>query len=274
MHLISFYYRIRPGNVASAILCLLSLNTVSIATEPESGQTVTNASENSYSVHTFEAFGYRIGEIFTLDEELTEEEMDAVLRGIRRHQKKSGPPPDFDEEQANLQRLMAERQQLAQKRVKVIKDNLNQENRVKGDAFLEELEASGTVKKSDTGLYYHIVKKGMGKSPKGSDEVRLHLRATRISGQVISDSHQGKEPISTAFRSFRPGLQEALQLLQEGGEATFYVPPDLAYGDEGQGHIQPGETLVIEIELLEVIPQGPPPPMPENVVREIKEKSD
>jgi FKBP-type peptidyl-prolyl cis-trans isomerase len=49
------------------------------------------------------------------------------------------------------------------------------------------------------------------------------------------------------------GWQEGLQLMREGSSYRFYVPYELAYGEQGSGPIEPYSTLVFDIDLIRVI---------------------
>jgi FKBP-type peptidyl-prolyl cis-trans isomerase len=45
--------------------------------------------------------------------------------------------------------------------------------------------------------------------------------------------------------------------MREGGRYEFFIPSDLAYGEQGRpGPIGPNSTLIFEVELLEVQPSG------------------
>lgn len=49
------------------------------------------------------------------------------------------------------------------------------------------------------------------------------------------------------------GFLLAIRSMKLGERATYHVPPELAYGDEGKGAaVGPGETLEFDIELLGV----------------------
>jgi len=54
---------------------------------------------------------------------------------------------------------------------------------------------------------------------------------------------------------------EGLQKFNVGGKYKLYIPPQLAYGDEGAQGIPPGATLIFEIEMLDVkdAPAAPAP---------------
>ena len=45
---------------------------------------------------------------------------------------------------------------------------------------------------------------------------------------------------------------QGLGLLGEGGEATLYIPAELAYGERGNRGIEPNSTLIFEVKVLKV----------------------
>jgi FKBP-type peptidyl-prolyl cis-trans isomerase FklB len=53
-----------------------------------------------------------------------------------------------------------------------------------------------------------------------------------------------------------PGWQEAIVMMKVGSKWRLFVPPALAYGEEGSPPvIEPNEVLVFEIELLKILPE-------------------
>lgn len=119
-------------------------------------------------------------------------------------------------------------------------------------AFLEENRQRG-VKESASGLQYEVLKEGTGQEhPSAYDRVLVHYHGTLISGQVFDSSVQRGEPISFGLDQVIPGWTEGLQFMVEGEKARFYIPSNLAYGNQAVGSIPPGSLLIFEVELLKI----------------------
>jgi FKBP-type peptidyl-prolyl cis-trans isomerase len=48
------------------------------------------------------------------------------------------------------------------------------------------------------------------------------------------------------------GWEQGLVGMKMGGKRRLVIPPELAYGEKGQGAIPPNTTLIFDIELLSV----------------------
>ncbi len=124
-------------------------------------------------------------------------------------------------------------------------------NRIDGDVFLAENKAKEGVVTLESGLQYKVIKNGEGKKPVVTDTVECHYRGTTIDGTEFDSSYKRGKPASFPVQGVIQGWTEALQLMNVGSKWMLYIPADLAYGDRGAGPaIQPGATLIFEIELL------------------------
>jgi len=123
----------------------------------------------------------------------------------------------------------------------------------KGTAFLKENASKEGVKATASGLQYKILTEGTGKAPAASNTVKVHYKGTLLDGKEFDSSYKRGEPIEFPLGGVIKGWTEGLQLVKEGGKIQLFIPSTLAYGSRGAGGaIGPDETLIFEIELLQV----------------------
>lgn len=128
-----------------------------------------------------------------------------------------------------------------------------EDNEAAGKKYREKFAKEKGVKKTASGLLYHIEKPGTGQAPKDTDTVTVHYKGNLIDGTEFDNSYKRSEPTSFPLNGVIPGWQEGMKLLKKGGKITLVIPPDLAYGKEGvQNNIPGNSTLKFEVELLEV----------------------
>ena len=129
-----------------------------------------------------------------------------------------------------------------------------QETLSKGKAYAEKMTKEGYTR-AESGLVYKIENPGTGDKVKATDKVKINYVGKHVDGEVF-DQTQPDHPYTSAANSFVPGFTEALQLVGTGGKVTVVIPSDLAYGADGAGSvIAPNETLVFDIEVLDVNPE-------------------
>ncbi len=139
-------------------------------------------------------------------------------------------------------------------------NSINQELAVKnsaaGEKFLAENKAKDGVKTTASGLQYKVLKEGSGPMPKETDTVVTHYRGTLLNGTEFDSSYKRNEPTSFPVNRVIKGWTEALQMMKAGSKYQLFIPASLAYGERGaqSGGIGPNETLIFEVELLEVKP--------------------
>jgi peptidyl-prolyl cis-trans isomerase A (cyclophilin A) len=109
------------------------------------------------------------------------------------------------------------------------------------------------AKTTASGLKYVTQVEGTGRSPKATDTVKVHYTGKFLDGKVFDSSVQRGEPISFGLSQVIRGWTEGLQLMKEGGKTTFFIPYQLAYGEQGYpGAIPPKSDLIFEVELIKV----------------------
>jgi FKBP-type peptidyl-prolyl cis-trans isomerase FklB len=127
-------------------------------------------------------------------------------------------------------------------------------NLEKSNAYMAENQSKEGVVTLPSGLQYKIITPGTGDSPKPEDQVKVHYTGTLIDGKVFDSSIERNEPVVFGVNQVIPGWTEALQLMQPGARWMLYIPPALAYGENGAGGvIGPNQALIFEVELIEIV---------------------
>ena len=121
-------------------------------------------------------------------------------------------------------------------------------------AKASQVATDSTYATTATGLKYMILKEGTGASPKATDEVTVNYTGKLLDGTVFDTTIPRGEPLTFPLNRVIPGWTEGLQLMKEGGKAVFFIPSNLAYGEQGTpgGPIGPNQDLIFEVELLKV----------------------
>jgi len=126
----------------------------------------------------------------------------------------------------------------------------------KGEAFLAENKAKDGVEVTESGLQYEVITAAEGAKPSVEDTVSVHYVGTLINGDEFDSSVARGQPAEFPLGQVIKGWTEGLQLMNVGSKYRFVIPADLAYGERGSGAIGPNETLIFEVELLEIKEAG------------------
>ncbi|MCR9077680.1 MAG: FKBP-type peptidyl-prolyl cis-trans isomerase [Hyphomonadaceae bacterium] len=120
------------------------------------------------------------------------------------------------------------------------------------------------VQTTESGLQYVVLREGEegGVSPGPRDEVSVFYEGRLVDGTVFDSAYERGEPISFGVNQVIPGWTEGLQLMSVGDQYMFYIPSNIAYGDRPRpgGLIKPGDDLVFQVELKEVVKAPEPRP--------------
>lgn len=195
---------------------------------------------------------YTVGmDVAQMLEPIKEElDVDVVMRAIRDSLGSGNTALSAEQadevRQAFAQRMQAQQQQRNQR--------LAAENKAAGDAFLAQNRGKSGVQVTESGLQYQVVRQGSGTRPTANSTVRVNYEGRLLDGTVFDSSYERGEPAQFPLRNVIPGWTEGLQLMQSGGEYTFWIPAELAYGERpNPGPIPPNATLVFKVELLDVV---------------------
>jgi FKBP-type peptidyl-prolyl cis-trans isomerase FklB len=83
--------------------------------------------------------------------------------------------------------------------------------------------------------------------------VTVHYEGKLTNGEIFDSSIRRGEPTSFGVSQVIPGWTQALLRMKVGDKWQLVIPPELAYGEQGSRPvIGPNETLIFEVELLEV----------------------
>ena len=127
------------------------------------------------------------------------------------------------------------------------------EKKSEGEKFLTENKKNPAVQVTESGLQYIVLTEGTGAKPTATDKVKVHYEGTLTDGTKFDSSYDRGEPIEFPLNQVIKGWTEGVQLMSVGSKYKFFVPYDLAYGEQGAGGvIPPFATLIFTVELLDI----------------------
>jgi len=134
-------------------------------------------------------------------------------------------------------------------------EKLAVEKRSEGTKFLTENAKNPAVQSTTSGLQYIVLTEAEGPKPAPSDKVKVHYEGTLVDGTKFDSSYDRGEPIDFPLNQVIPGWTEGIQLMSVGSKYKFFIPSELAYGEQGAGGvIPPFATLIFTVELLDINP--------------------
>ena len=168
----------------------------------------------------------------------------------------AGNQPALSEEEARTV-MQSYQQEIRAKQMEKAKE-ASSKNREAGAAFLAENAKKDGVKTTASGLQYKVLTEGKGEIPKENHQVSVNYRGTLIDGTEFDSSYKRNQPATFGVTGVIRGWTEALLMMPVGSKWQVFIPADIAYGDQQKGPlIQPGSTLIFEMELLST--KGPEP---------------
>lgn len=211
------------------------------ATQHPASASATSVSKNSKPVEKISyALGYEVA-----SQTPAEVDIDTFVSGIRDARAKKDRIFTDEELQAAYIEFQKDIQQKQATKTKTV----NTAN----DSFLSENAKKPGIITTASGLQYKINQQGQGKQPAATSMVTVHYTGKLLDGKVFDSSVERGEPVDFPLNQVIPGWTEGLQLMKEGSKATFYIPAQLAYGEQGIADtIPPNSTLIFDVELIKV----------------------
>lgn len=125
-----------------------------------------------------------------------------------------------------------------------------------GRDFLAQNASQPGVTTTASGLQYSVLNEAPSANaatPKETDTVSVHYTGTLIDGTVFDSSVERNEPATFPLNGVIPGWTEGLQLMKVGAKYRFFIPSELAYGEQGAPPvIPPNSPLIFDVELLSI----------------------
>ncbi|MGA9422792.1 MAG: FKBP-type peptidyl-prolyl cis-trans isomerase [Rhodanobacteraceae bacterium] len=200
-------------------------------------------------------------------------DLDVVFKALK--QTVNGEKTSLTPEEA-LEVRKAFMQQMQAKRVAERKVEA-EKNKTEGAAFLAKNKKKTGVKTTASGLQYEVIKQGTGPKPKPTDTVKVNYKGTKVDGTEFDSSYKRGQPATFPLNGVIKGWSEGLELMPVGSEYRFFIPADLAYGENGPGPIGPNATLIFDVQLLGIennANKGKTAPMGKKpMIKPIKKKS-
>ena len=238
--------------ILSASAVLLSLTTMAQAQAP-----ATKASNKKGDVaqgiqlnNELDSVSYLIGRILgeNVLRDLSNANKELVIKGLSDRLKDN---PSICNDPQN--KIISAYFQKAEAEKKAILAKEGMKAREEGIVFLNANKTKTNIQSTPSGLQYEVVVLGKGEKPKATDQVTVHYHGTTTEGKVFDSSVDRGEPATFGLNQVIKGWTEGLQLMPVGSKFKFYIPQELAYGEQSPSPaIKPYSVLIFEVELLKI----------------------
>lgn len=199
------------------------------------------------------SFGYKLGN--QIHQQLEGLDADSFVAGLSEGIR--GPAAQAALSQDEMDEAMQQYQIDAMNRAQQQSAQQSAANKAAGDNYRAENAQREGVVALDNGLQYEVLESGSGDThPTLDDEVKAHYHGELVDGTVFDSSVDRGEPATFPLAHVIEGWQEAVSKMVVGDKWRLVIPPELGYGDQAGGPIPPGSTLIFEVELLEINPEG------------------
>ncbi|MBP5516818.1 MAG: FKBP-type peptidyl-prolyl cis-trans isomerase [Bacteroidales bacterium] len=115
-------------------------------------------------------------------------------------------------------------------------------------------EKNPKIKKSESGIYYEVLKEGNGRQAERGLVVKFDYKGSFTNGQIFDQTYGNRVPITTVLNesTMIPGMVDGICLMKGGSTYRLYLPYGKAWGDKGTEHVPPYATVIFDVELHDV----------------------
>ena len=128
-----------------------------------------------------------------------------------------------------------------------------EENLKIAEDFLKDNKTKAGIKTTASGLQYKVIKQGSGAKASATDSVELDYELKLLSGEVIDSSYSRGEHSTFPLSSVIEGFKEGVMLMPMGSHYIFYIHPNLGYGAQAAGSMEPNSLLIFEVETYSIV---------------------
>lgn len=172
-------------------------------------------------------------------------DFDKMIKGFTDALK--GNKPDFAEEELNNALMEFQSKIMAKKKA------ISDKNLAVANEFLAANKTKPGVITTESGLQYKVLQSGTGASPVDTNEVEVHYKVALMDGKEFESSYKRNQTSKFPVTGVIKGWTEALKLMKVGDKFELFVPPHLAYGEQGRPSIPANSLLIFEVELISIV---------------------
>lgn len=126
-------------------------------------------------------------------------------------------------------------------------------NLSESEEFLEKNKTKPGVVSLPSSLQYKIIKEGTGRIPTTTDYILIHMTSTFPDGTIFDDTRKGKPRMIPNEKMF-PAWLEGITKMKEGSHFILYLPPALAFGEQGvPGKVPSNKLTISDVELIKIM---------------------
>lgn len=225
------------------------------------------------------AMGWSMGQSLNLHMGFSDADLDLIFKGLREASEGGEPPENLEEMLPLARAIYVQLQNDYRQQQEAMAAEIAKENLAEAETYFAELAEQEGIEQTESGLFYEILESGSEKQAGPRDRVKVLYTGRLTDGTEFDSATDRDRPANFGVNRVVPGFSEGLQLIGEGGKIRLHIPAELGYGTGPQrpdSPIEPGSTLIFDVEVLEVIPaperptgtprtapnRGTPPPPP------------